>query len=1016
VRLLRIRLTNFRGVADRELTFAEHGVTVVEGPNESGKSSTIEAFGLLLDELDSSRKEAVRAVKPRHSDASPEVEAEFRVGGYHAVYRKRWLRPLTELRILAPSPETLTGREAHERVLAILNQATDYDLFKALRVLQDKPFDVDRIAGSASLRAALDAAAGGAPGLGDGSEDTLVQRVEKEFARYFTAKNHQPTGEYRTKLDACATATTEAADLAQTLARVEADTERHGEVTARLTDLQQRLLTDRGDVEKFGQRAKHVETLRARRDGADALVDRASRDAELAAGAWEARQALVRSVSDYQGELTTLEKQIAEHTELRTEADTRRDAALAMHRTADETHRLALRRYQEADADYRWMRDAYELERVRADREALAESDREVELAAAETAATEIDDRAVDAIDKADRSVRDARTAIEVAAATVRVERLGSAVVTVSAPDALASAASGRTASTSALLDAEQGGAGGSPGSAGSAGSVEAEQAGVAAVLGAHTGLLDAEHAGASVPEARGSAAESVALVPEARAAASHPAAVSASVALGEPGAAPLVRRITDHLVIEAEGILRVTLAPGASERELSTKLDTAESALATLCLQTGVRDLASARVRLQRHVEARAALAAAESARKKLSKDPAALADDQARLEARIDDHLERRDPTVLPPVDRDEADTVAEHRRAESEETAANLDRASDALRLTEARANELAADAQKRAGRAEHLAAEYEAAESRLAQARLAAADPVVEERDADAAKALTTAVQDRAAHEAAYREAEPDQVELLLRNARDVVARTESEIAGARSDLQHLAGRLDAVGDDLADRHREGEARRAAAERDLASVTARAEAAQLLRKTILDRREEATRAYQGPFKEQVERFGRLVFGATFGVTVDADLRVAARTLDGRTDPYAELSTGAREAVAMCVRLACAALVGPDGGVPVIIDDALGAADPGRRRMLGALLAHAGSAAGAANALSPASPASAGSATVPGSRNTPDTPPTPTQIIVFTCDPDRYRAVGSAQVRSLGHNDDRDESPAP
>ena len=113
-------------------------------------------------------------------------------------------------------------------------------------------------------------------------------------------------------------------------------------------------------------------------------------------------------------------------------------------------------------------------------------------------------------------------------------------------------------------------------------------------------------------------------------------------------------------------------------------------------------------------------------------------------------------------------------------------------------------------------------------------------------------------------------------------------------------------------------------------------------------------------------------------------------------------------------MCVRLACAALVGADGGVPVLIDDALGAADPGRRRMLGALLAHAGSAAGAASAagaVSAGAPARAGHV-----ENTSNRVPPPTQIIVFTCDPDRYRAVGSAQVRSLGHNDDRDESPAP
>jgi hypothetical protein len=970
VRLLRIRLTGFRGVADRELTFAEYGVTVVEGPNESGKSSTIEAFGLLLDELDSSRKEAVRAVKPRHSDANPEVEAEFRVGGYHLVYRKRWIRPLTELRILAPAPETLTGREAHERVLAILNQATDYDLFKALRVLQDKPFDVDRIAGSASLRAALDTAAGGA-GPGDGSEDTLVQRVEKEFARYFTPKNHQPTGEYRSALDTCATATSEATDLAATLARVEADAERHGTVSARLADLQRRLLTDRAEAEDFRRQAGVVETLRARRDEAAALVERASRDAELAARAWEDRQNLVLSVSDYEGELKALDGQITAHTEQRSTADTRRAGAMAMHQAADEAHRLALRRYQEADADYRWMRDAHELQRVIADREALAEADREVE-AAAETAATEIDDRAVEALDQADRTLRAARTALEVTAATVRVERLGAAAVTVSEARGAAAVPDALPAASAAAV----------PGARSEARSEAAESllAAGATAVAASASFVDA------VPEARSGV-------------------IAGSEALGEPGAVPgpVVRRITEHLVIEAEGVLRVTLAPGASERELRAKLDEAESTLAALCRQAGVRDLASARVRLQRHVEARAALAAAESARKKLSKDPAALADEQARLQTRIDDHLERRDSGVLAPADRDEAETVAEHRRAESDETAADLERAADALRAAEARANELAADAQKLAGRAETLAAEHEGARTRLAEARVVAEDHVVEERDADAAQVLAAAVQDRVAHDAAYREADPEQVELLLRNARDVVGRTESEIGEARAELQHLAGRLDTVGDDLADRHRDAEARREAAEREKDSVTARAEAAQLLRETLLRRRDEATRAYQGPFKEQVERFGRLVFGASFGVTVDADLRVAARTLDGRTDPYSELSTGAREAVAMCVRLACAALVGPDGGVPVIIDDALGAADPGRRRTLGALLAHAGSTAGS-------TAGATGAGTADGTRVQNSI-----QIIVFTCDPDRYRAVGSAQVRSLGHNGDRDNSPA-
>ena len=46
--LHRLRLTNFRGVADRELTFPENGVVVVCGPNEVGKSSMPEALDLLL--------------------------------------------------------------------------------------------------------------------------------------------------------------------------------------------------------------------------------------------------------------------------------------------------------------------------------------------------------------------------------------------------------------------------------------------------------------------------------------------------------------------------------------------------------------------------------------------------------------------------------------------------------------------------------------------------------------------------------------------------------------------------------------------------------------------------------------------------------------------------------------------------------------------------------------------------------------------------------------------------------
>ena len=62
--LNRLRLTNFRGVADREITFPDQGVVVVCGPNEIGKSSMLEALDLLLTYRDRSTHRDVKAVKP----------------------------------------------------------------------------------------------------------------------------------------------------------------------------------------------------------------------------------------------------------------------------------------------------------------------------------------------------------------------------------------------------------------------------------------------------------------------------------------------------------------------------------------------------------------------------------------------------------------------------------------------------------------------------------------------------------------------------------------------------------------------------------------------------------------------------------------------------------------------------------------------------------------------------------------------------------------------------------------
>ena len=159
--LHRLRLTNFRGVADRELTFPENGVVVVCGPNEVGKSSMPEALYLLLEHKDRSSKQKVMAVRPTHADVGAEVEAEISSGPYRFVYRKRFHKKhLTELTVLEPERRPYSGDEAHERVRAMLDETVDAGLWQAQRVLQAGSTAAVDLSGCDALSRALDVAAG----------------------------------------------------------------------------------------------------------------------------------------------------------------------------------------------------------------------------------------------------------------------------------------------------------------------------------------------------------------------------------------------------------------------------------------------------------------------------------------------------------------------------------------------------------------------------------------------------------------------------------------------------------------------------------------------------------------------------------------------------------------------------------------------------------------------------------------------------------------------------------------
>jgi len=79
MRILRVKLTNYRGTEHRKIEFGPQ-VTIVEGPNEVGKSSIAEALDLLFRFKDSSKHRDIKATIPVHRDESPLVEFEIESG------------------------------------------------------------------------------------------------------------------------------------------------------------------------------------------------------------------------------------------------------------------------------------------------------------------------------------------------------------------------------------------------------------------------------------------------------------------------------------------------------------------------------------------------------------------------------------------------------------------------------------------------------------------------------------------------------------------------------------------------------------------------------------------------------------------------------------------------------------------------------------------------------------------------------------------------------------------------
>jgi hypothetical protein len=362
MRIHRIALEDVRGLRRAEVVLATDRVTVIEAPNETGKTTLFDALDVLLHERDRAGKRHVRALKPVDRDVPSTIEADLTLGPHRLTVRKRFNRqPATELTITTPSHRQLTGDAAHDELQRLLEAHTDLALLEALRFRQGRSLDPVALDTSRTLAGLLDAGAGGA-GVGD--EDALFDRVVAEAVRYHTDKARTPTRLLTDADAAVAAAEAEVGRLEQLEAELTSAAQRAAEVAAEQRDLKRRREALVPVLAERREAARLVGELRSERHAAAAAVEVAAATRARAVAAAAARDELAE-------ERARTEAAVAD-TEQRREAAA---ARLAPAQAALEEQDAVVTRCEAEVEEHRTSLDSL---RLRAD---LAQARRELERA-----------------------------------------------------------------------------------------------------------------------------------------------------------------------------------------------------------------------------------------------------------------------------------------------------------------------------------------------------------------------------------------------------------------------------------------------------------------------------------------------------------------------------------------------------------------------------------------------------------------------------------------------------------
>ena len=875
--LHRLMIEDFRGVVREEVEVPTLGVLVIEGPNESGKTSLMDSLEMLLEHKASSGRAEIKAASPVGRDVPVVVEAEFTIDGERMSYRKEFVRgKRTSLEFLSSARPALSGDDAHEYVRELLDRRVDRSLWKALRIAQDEPIgQVDAAKGMDSLRRALDAAAGGEDPTGD---DSLIERVAEERHRYLTAKKGEPTGELARSQAWVAEAAAEVAAARARHAELDVAVEDHAAQASVHEARQVSLAAVQTEVARLEESGRAVEELSRVCSTAETEVDRAVATHDARQREHRERGGLVESARREEVKLAELRAAAEMASERLAPADARARTALSALEEAEQCVTRARSRLDAVRASQERSRRRADLAALDTRLETLRKVGDELEEKDAELIEVKIPDDAVGRLRAADEALREA--VIRSGASAPRVELSGEGSARVGGED----------------------------------------------------------------------------------------------VDVGEHWS----RDIVEDTVFEM-GTVSLTVVPAGDTDAVRREEQAARAHFDSLMETLGVESLAEADQRARRTEGLRAEIDALRRRRGDLlagdtTEDlinrrdllAAEEQDDPSAPEESIDEDV---DEDSVGSDDPEAADPVAETASAEQE-----LARCRAEDRSATAEVGALRTELATRLALADEAAARLQECRHTLETARGITPDSELAEAESQAqALAETSREGARVARgdlDAALAVAPRE----LLDNARASLTALVVEERESAEAVAAALGRVNAIGDQgrfdevsVAERELE------MAERENTALWRRARAADLLHRTLVDRRSEALKAYQAPFHQAVVELGSLVYGRDFDVRLGEDLTILSRRTGDVTVDYESLSGGAREQLAVIVRIACARLVG-EGGVPVFLDDTMGYTDPTRRMTMGAVIA-------AAAATS--------------------------QVIVLTCDRARFAGIGGARTHVMGRS---------